>query len=34
MRQGRIAGDLATAETTPEEVVRIITGDATCRPAA
>jgi D-xylose transport system ATP-binding protein len=32
MRQGRIAGDLATSETTPEEVVRIITGDATRRP--
>jgi D-xylose transport system ATP-binding protein len=34
MRQGRIAGDLATVETTPEEVVRIITDDATRRPAA
>jgi D-xylose transport system ATP-binding protein len=27
MRQGRVAGDLRTSETTPEEVVRIITGD-------
>jgi D-xylose transport system ATP-binding protein len=34
MRQGRIAGNLFAAETTPEEVVRIITGDAGRRVAA
>jgi D-xylose transport system ATP-binding protein len=34
MRQGRVAGNLVAAETTPEEVVIIITGDAGRRAAA
>jgi D-xylose transport system ATP-binding protein len=32
MRQGRIAGDLTASETSPEEVVRIITGEVARRP--
>jgi D-xylose transport system ATP-binding protein len=31
MRQGRISGDIVAAETTPEEVVRMITGEFTRR---
>jgi D-xylose transport system ATP-binding protein len=31
MRQGRISGDIAAAETSPEEVVRMITGEFTRR---
>jgi D-xylose transport system ATP-binding protein len=31
-RQGRIAGDLTASETSPEEVVRIITGEVARRP--
>jgi D-xylose transport system ATP-binding protein len=34
MRLGRVAGNLVAADTTPEEVVRIITGDAGRRVAA
>ncbi len=29
LRQGRVSGDVRTSETTPEEVVRMITGDLT-----
>ena len=31
MRQGRISGDIVAAETSPEEVVRMITGEITRR---
>jgi D-xylose transport system ATP-binding protein len=31
MRQGRISGDIAAAETSPEEIVRMITGEFTRR---
>jgi D-xylose transport system ATP-binding protein len=34
IRQGVVAGDRPTAETTPEEVIRMITGDATQRIAS
>jgi D-xylose transport system ATP-binding protein len=34
MHQGRIAGDLVTAATSPEEVVQLITGDAARRTAS
>jgi D-xylose transport system ATP-binding protein len=27
LRHGRVAGDVATRDTTPDEVVRMITGD-------
>jgi D-xylose transport system ATP-binding protein len=34
LRQGRVSGDVRTSETTPEEVVRMITGDVTRRAAS
>ncbi|RWB76239.1 MAG: sugar ABC transporter ATP-binding protein [Mesorhizobium sp.] len=34
MHQGRVAGDVQTSETTHEEVIRMITGDAARRPAS
>jgi D-xylose transport system ATP-binding protein len=33
LRHGRITGDVATAASSPEEVVRMITGDVTQRVA-
>jgi len=34
LRQGQVSGDVQTSETTPEEVVRMITGDVTRRAAS
>ena len=34
LRQGQVSGDVRTSETTPEEVVRMITGDLTRRAAS